>query len=76
MCYENVHPLQKRRLTFTSLQDCLPIAAAVQNYIGLGSTKLFQNLRLACQTEDDYKNNSDKILTALNDCGLQSHVTL
>jgi hypothetical protein len=72
MCYECVHSLMQRRLGdfSASLQDGLAVAAAIQTYVGASATKLFQNLRISCSNDDDYRNNAEKILAALNDVGL------
>lgn len=77
MCYECVHPLQQRRLGdfSTAFQDCQAIAAAIQTYVGASSLKLFSNMRNSCSNEDDFKNNAEKIIQALNEVGLQSHIT-
>lgn len=32
-------------------------------------------MRNVCSSEDDYKNNAEKVIQALNDVGLQSHIT-
>lgn len=78
MCYEMANPLQTRRLSnfSTSFQDCLPIVAAIQTYVGTTAQKLFSGIRVGCTSEDDFRSNADKVLFAINEVGLQSHITV
>lgn len=68
--------MQSRRIKNfdTEFKDGQLISDAMTYFIGGTVSKFFQNLRTSCQGEDDFKNNADKLMPALSDFGLQSHI--
>ncbi|CAD8106047.1 unnamed protein product [Paramecium primaurelia] len=75
ICYEIQHSAQKRIKNFDlDFKDSIFISDALTTFIGPSMSKFFVNLRNVCNSEDDYKHNTEKLFPALQDFGLQSHL--
>lgn len=48
-------------------------AAVVKNYVGKTCNKYISLLKKNCISDDDYNNNSEKLLQMLDDVGIVTH---
>jgi len=51
----------------------LHFAAVVKNYVGKTCNKYISLLKKNCISDDDYNNNSEKLLQMLDDVGIVTH---
>lgn len=57
-----------------SLRDGLVFANVIQSYVGLGRIQAFKGLCLTPQSEEDFESNANKVIAALNEIRLQTHI--
>ncbi|CAD8117028.1 unnamed protein product [Paramecium sonneborni] len=75
ICYEMQHQIHKRIKNFDQdFKDSTIISDALTTFIGPSMNKFFINFRSSCHHEEDYKHNTEKLMPALQDFGLQSHI--
>lgn len=69
----NAQPIRVKNFG-DSLRDGVVLANVLQSYVGLGRINALKELRLAPQNEDDYEWNANRIIAALNEIKLQTHI--
>jgi len=73
---DQMSPVAKPRLQNFSvdLRDSLNFLYLLQGYIGPSLSKMGVSLKPVCKNEEDYLFNAEKILNALSDLGLETHL--
>lgn len=56
------------------LQDGWVIQAIVANFLGKGCLGHFGNMRMECSVEADFKHNGERVIEALKEIGINTHL--
>lgn len=72
---KNPRNIKRIRNFDNDIKDCHYFASVIQSYVGVNASKSLTSLKAKCQGDDEYKFNAERVMSALGEIGMQSHIT-